>query len=123
MPADTGSPLAALAEAIALQQAGRLDAAEAVYARLLARDGRDAVVLINAGVLALARGDHAAAVRRLEQAVAIVPANAVAHAHLAAALRAAGRGDAAARSYERVLALRPGDAAATAALATLRARS
>ncbi|MEP6679437.1 MAG: tetratricopeptide repeat protein, partial [Betaproteobacteria bacterium] len=50
-----------LADAFGLQQAGRLDEAEAAYAKLLAKTPDDPVALINAGALALARNDLPAA--------------------------------------------------------------
>jgi Flp pilus assembly protein TadD len=78
----SGSVLRDIADAIALQQQGRLDDAERVYRKLLAQDDRDPTVLVNAGLLALARNDVAAALARLERAIKIVPANRIAHAAL-----------------------------------------
>ena len=66
---EDGSALRALARAIDLQQRGRLDDAEREYASLLSRNGRDPTVLVNAGALALARGDVDASIARLSAAV------------------------------------------------------
>ncbi len=104
---DDGGALRAIARAIELQQRGRLDDAEAVYARLLARDDRDPTVLINAGVLALTRGDVPTAVARLQRAVALVPANAVAQGNLGFALIHAGRPADALATLDRAVALKP----------------
>src|SRR5688572_14710021 len=102
-----GSSLRALARAIDLQQRGRLDDAEREYAALLARNGRDPTVLINAGVLALARGDVDASIERLSAAATLVPANAVAQGNLGYALIHARRHDAALAALDRAIALKP----------------
>jgi len=96
-----------LAEAFRLQQAGRLDDAEAAYAKLLARDPDDPVALINAGALALARDDVAAALDRLERAVAHVPRNAIAQNNLGFAQIRAARFAAALTSLDRAVAQKP----------------
>ena len=102
-----GSALEALARAIDLQQRGRLDDAEREYASLLSRNARDPTVLINAGVLALARGDVDASIARTSAATALVPANAIAHANLGYALIHAHRYDAALAALDRAVALKP----------------
>ena len=71
-----------LADAFALQQAGRLDDAEAAYAKVLAKMPDDPVALINAGALALTRDDLPMALARLTRAVQHVPANAIARNNL-----------------------------------------
>jgi Flp pilus assembly protein TadD len=106
-PVPDGRALRTIARAIELQQKGRLDDAEALYARLLDDDGRDPTVLINAGVLAAARGDTARAIERLARAASIVPDNAIAHANLGFALLNAGRHDDALASLDRALARKP----------------
>ena len=104
---DDGDTLRAIARAVDLQQKGRLEDAEAVYAKLLAGDARDPTVLINAGALALARGDVAGAVARLERAVSVVPANAVAHGNLGFAMIHAGRPLEALAALDRAVLLKP----------------
>jgi len=106
-PRDETEALRAIARAIELQRAGRLDDAEGVYASLLARDDRDATVLVNAGVLALARNDVTTSVGRLTRAVEIAPNNAVARANLGFALIRAGRDAEALASLDRAVALKP----------------
>jgi Flp pilus assembly protein TadD len=104
---DDGDALRAIARAVELQQRGRLDDAEAVYARLLARDDSDPTVLVNAGVLALTRGDVPTAVARLQRAVTLVPANAVAQGNLGFALIHAGRPADALATLDRAIVLKP----------------
>src|SRR5437879_3939307 len=70
--------LKGLAEAFALHQSGRFEDAERAYAKVLSTDPDDAVALINAGALALARDDVDRAVARLSRAVESVPNNAAA---------------------------------------------
>jgi tetratricopeptide (TPR) repeat protein len=96
-----------LAEAFRLQQAGRLAEAEAAYARLLAKTPDDAIALINAGALALARNDVVQAVARLERAVELVPANAIAQNNLGFALINAGRFADALAMLDRAVARKP----------------
>jgi len=103
----SGAALRALARAVELTQSGRLDDAEAVYAKLLAQAPRDPTVLINGGVLALSRGDVAGALARLARAVEVVPGNAIAHGNLGFALLAAGRASDALAALERAVAIKP----------------
>lgn len=103
----SGAALRALARAVELAQAGRLDDAEAAYAKLLAESPRDPTVLINAGALALSRGDVAAALARCARAVEVVPRNAIAHGNLGFALLAAGRAGDALAALDRAVAIRP----------------
>ncbi len=102
-----GTTLRDIARAIELQQGGRLDEAEAIYAKLLAADDRDPTTLINAGALSLARNDVATSIARLEAASALVPANAIAHANLGLALIHAGRHADALAALDRAVAHRP----------------
>ena len=104
--------VAELAEAFRLQQAGRFAEAETAYARLLAQHPDDAIALINAGVLALARNDVVRAISRLERAVALVPANAVAQNNLGFALISAGRFAEALSMLDRAVDHQPGYAQA-----------
>jgi len=80
--ASGGKALRQLAEAMRLQQAGRLDDAEALYAAIIGKYPDDATALINGGVLALTRGDVAKAIARLTVAVRVAPRNAIAHNNL-----------------------------------------
>lgn len=103
----SGAALRALARAAELAQAGRLDDAETLYAKLLADSPRDPTLLINGGALALSRGDLPAALARLTRGVAVAPANAIAHGNLGFALLAAGRLAEAIDALERAVALKP----------------
>lgn len=104
---DPGTSLKGLARAAELQSHGRLDDAERVYAKLIADDDGDPTVLINAGMLALAREDLDAAIARLERACEIVPRNAVAHAQRGLALMRVGRTDEAREAFQRSMAIAP----------------
>jgi tetratricopeptide (TPR) repeat protein len=95
-----------LADAFALQQAGRLDDAEAAYAKVLAKMPDDPVALINAGALALTRDDLPMALARLTRAVQHVPANAIARNNLGFAQLRSGLLDAALASFERAIAVK-----------------
>jgi tetratricopeptide (TPR) repeat protein len=106
-PHEDGTTLRELSRAIALQQKGRLDDAERVYASLLAQADRDPTVLVNAGVLALARGDVASSIQRLQRAVDVAPSNAVAQGNFGFALMHAGRDVEALAALDRAIALKP----------------
>jgi tetratricopeptide (TPR) repeat protein len=114
-----GGALRDLAQAIAHRERGRLDEAERLLARLVARDDRDVTVLVNAGIVARERNDLATALARLSRAVYVMPRNAVARAELGIALASAGRIEEARRELARALELAPGLALAQRALAAL----
>ena len=107
MHADTLSGRAALAQAFALQQSGRLDEAEAAYANVLASDPANAAALTNAGALALARSDVAVAVARFQRATELAPKQAFAYNNLGFALIRAGRDAEALAELERAVTLQP----------------
>jgi len=109
---DAGAPLRKLGEAARLHEAGRLDAAEAAYAALLERYPDDPTALINAGVLAMSRGDAGTAVARLERAVRLLPDNAIARNNLGFARLTAGRDREALADFDRAIELQPGYAQA-----------
>jgi tetratricopeptide (TPR) repeat protein len=102
-----GAALRKLAEAMRLQQAGSLDAAEAVYAALLREHPDDPTALINAGVLAVSRGDAAQAIDRLARALRHLPRNAIAHNNLGFAHLQAGDPAEALKALEAAVALQP----------------
>ena len=103
----SGAALRAIARAVELTQAGRLEDAEALYAKLLGQSPGDPTVLVNAGVLALSRGDVALALARLARGVQVAPNNAVARGNLGFALLAAGRPAEALDALERAVAIKP----------------
>ncbi|HRE17763.1 MAG TPA: methyltransferase domain-containing protein [Rhodocyclaceae bacterium] len=84
------TPSTSLDDALALHEAGCLDAAEAAYRTLLAEhpDHADALHLL--GVLHHQREQHAAALPLIAQAVALDPERALFHGNLGAVLLALG---------------------------------
>jgi tetratricopeptide (TPR) repeat protein len=105
--------------AVAHDQAGRRDRAEALYRKVLQRvpDHADALHLL--GVIANKRGRHQRAIQLIERALASVPDFPTAHLNLGIALQAAGRRADAAESYQRAIALRPDYAIAHCNLAAI----
>jgi tetratricopeptide (TPR) repeat protein len=101
-----------LAEAFALQQAGRLAEAEQAYNRILAEqpDHFDSLHLL--AIIFHQRGDHAKALQHLDLALEINPNNIPALNNRGIALRALKRFEDALASYDRALALWPGYAEA-----------
>jgi tetratricopeptide (TPR) repeat protein len=104
---DAGAPLRKLGDAARLQQAGQLDAAEAAYAALLRDHPDDTTALINGGVLALSRGDAAAAIDRLARAARLVPRNAIARNNLGFARLHAGDDPRALADFDEAVRLQP----------------
>ena len=88
-------------------KAGRLDRAEALYRKVLAKSPADADAHNLLGTVALARGRPVRAIQLLEKAVALAPAFAPAYSNLGNAYRAAGRQNEAANAYRRAIALSP----------------
>lgn len=105
MPADTADELVLLGRAFELQQAGRLPEAEALYAQVLAANPDDPTALVNAGAVALARGDFRLAIARFERVVRLAPRNAVARSNLGFALIRAGHDSEALAALDRAVAL------------------
>lgn len=103
---------ATLAQALALQNEGRLLEALTVYRAVLEREPLNVEALHLTGLAEAARGDAAEAVRLIATAVKLQPANAILQANLGAALSAAGRHAEALSAYDRTLAAQPGLAAA-----------
>ena len=95
-------------EALALHQAGRLDAAEAGYRAILKRLPASFHALHMLGALHGQRDDWAEAEQLIARAVEVDPSVAAAHVNLGNARRLLGRRDEALASYERALALQPG---------------
>ncbi len=105
MPSTHGAALGLLARAFDLQQRGRLDEAESLYEQALAADPDDVTALVNAGAVALARGEPSQAVLRLAHAVQVAPRNAVAHDNLGLALLHVNRAEDALSACDRAVAL------------------
>jgi len=103
---------ALLKEAVALHQAGKLDAAQARYRQVLARAPRQFDALHLLGVIKRQQGDAREAATLIAQAIDINPAQATAHCNLGAALQDLGRSEEALASYDAALNLDPGYALA-----------
>jgi predicted TPR repeat methyltransferase len=102
----------AVREALSYHQNGRVAEAYEIYRRLLSQHPAHPDLLNLAGAAALQMGDHRAARRHLEAALAARPDFADAHANLATALQATGAHQDARRHLDRCLALKPDDLAA-----------
>jgi tetratricopeptide (TPR) repeat protein len=96
-----------LQQALELHQAGHLDAAEALYRRILEAEPRHSEALHFLGVAAFQRGDNEAAVDLITQAIHWNGTDASLHANLGLVLKALGRLEEAAASYRRALQLHP----------------
>lgn len=109
-----------IADALAHHEAGRLDAAEAIYRDLLAGDPGHLDALHLLGLARLARGAAEEAISLIERAIALAPDVVPLKASYGDALRAAGRDADAASAYEKVAAGDPGNVAAVINLASIR---
>lgn len=96
-----------LAEALALHQAGRLQEAEARYARILARQPGNFLARYHQGLAKLQRGDLEGGARALEQAVKLQPDHAQARYDLGRALSLLSRHAQARGHFERLVGLQP----------------
>lgn len=100
-------PTDLLAQAVRQHQQGRLDAAQALYRRVLDADPRQFDALHLSGVIERQRGRPAQAVDLIGQALAVDPQQARAHSNLGAALADLGRVAEALASYDTALRLDP----------------
>ncbi|MHC4077363.1 MAG: tetratricopeptide repeat protein, partial [Planctomycetota bacterium] len=101
-------------------QAGRIEAAEALYREVLETDPRNAEALHGLGLVHYQRGDLQDAAERIRQSIGINSTHALYHYHLGVVLQAQGEGGSAAASFRRCLDLDPGSADAHAALGGVR---
>jgi predicted O-linked N-acetylglucosamine transferase (SPINDLY family) len=103
-------PVATIPEALTLalqhHQAGRLQQAEALYRQILQVAPDHPEVLHRLGVLAHQRGEHAVAVRLIQQAIGYNPHEARFHNNLGAAYQALEKLEEAEAQYRKALALR-----------------
>ena len=98
---------ALMAQAQALQNAGRLGQAEPLYREVLRRSPRHFDALHSLGMLAFQAGHAQAAADLLAQALAVRPEEAGAHGNLGYVLHVLGRFDEALQSLERALQRQP----------------
>ena len=96
-----------MAQAQALQNAGRIGDAERVYREVLRRSPRHFDALHSLGMLAFQAGHPQAAADLIAQALAVDPQDAAAHGNLGYALHVLGRHAEALQSLERALGVRP----------------
>ena len=96
-----------MAQAQALQNAGRIGDAERVYREVLRRSPRHFDALHSLGMLAFQAGHPQAAADLIAQALAVDPQDVVARGNLGYALHVLGRHDEALQSLERALSVRP----------------
>ncbi len=100
-------PDAAFAAALGQHRAGQLGAAERLYREVLSREPRHAPALHFLGVLAHQRGESAAAVELIGQAIAADGSIPDFHYNLGVILEATGRRDDAAARYRGATELKP----------------
>jgi protein O-GlcNAc transferase len=98
---------ALLSQAVAFHRAGQLDEAERLYRSVLELQPKNFDGLHLLGVIQYQRGEPAEAVRRFDQAIAIVPNSADAHSNRGNALLALKRFEQALASYDQALVLKP----------------
>jgi tetratricopeptide (TPR) repeat protein len=115
--------LAHLQSAVLLHQAGRLDEAEKIYAKVLKADPRNANALNLMGTIATARARYPEAKKYFERAMQCAPHRADVPFNLGVALTALGDEDGARAAYERALARDPRYADATLNLGVLLQKS
>jgi protein O-GlcNAc transferase len=94
-------------QALSLHQAGQLADAEQLYQKILAADPQHFDSLHLLGVIHAQRGEHEAALRQIDAALAVNPNVAQAYNNRGASLLALGRHDDALASFERATALAP----------------
>ena len=97
----------ALAQAVALHQAGNLPQAEQIYRQVLQADSRNADAWHLLGVVYSQVNRHDAAVEHIRRAIALNPGQAVFHANLGAALQKLKRVDESLAFFRRALELNP----------------
>ncbi len=93
--------------ALALHQEGQLEAARKRYRQILRKEPAHAHALHLLGLLDFQQGDHAAAITRIAQAIALNPRNPAFHSNLANAQQQLGRLEEALGGYDQAIALKP----------------
>lgn len=101
-----------LDRAVRHHRAGKLDAANAIYGRILDVEPNHPEALNLSGVIAHQMGNQETAIRLIERAISINDANASYYNNLGEAYRVFGRNQQAINAYERALQINPTDVAA-----------
>jgi len=96
-----------LMEALALQQEGRLEEAQAAYRRVLRLQPKHFDALHLLGVIAAQQRNFAEAVELINSAIKVNPSNAAAHYNLGYALEDLKRYPAAIKAYDNAIKLKP----------------
>jgi predicted O-linked N-acetylglucosamine transferase (SPINDLY family) len=107
-PKGMANTSALFAQALALQQAGRLVDAEICYKQVLAVNGKDLNALNNLGTLYLQHGRLHEGIQLIRRSLDISPGQPYIHMNLGNALRGLKRLDEALSSYDRTIALKSG---------------
>ncbi|MDP6590132.1 MAG: tetratricopeptide repeat protein, partial [Alphaproteobacteria bacterium] len=107
---DSGAIAAAIEEGLAHHRAGRREAAEALYRRVLEIEPEQPDALHLLGVIAHQRGMHGEAIENIQRAIAASATTARYHNSLGEAYRASGEAEQAMAAYRRALDLDPGHA-------------
>jgi uncharacterized protein (TIGR02466 family) len=113
MSQQTNSVASELDRAIRHHQAGELDAARAIYCRILDADPNHPDALNLSGVIAHQAGNQETAIRLIEQAISVNGTNASYYNNLGEAYRAFGRNQDAIVAYQGALQIYPRDVAAS----------
>jgi tetratricopeptide (TPR) repeat protein len=100
-------PVQLLREGIEQHRGGKLDRAAELYRQALNADPAEADALHLLGVIAHQRADHAAAIERIKQAIAINGRSAAYHSNLGVAYRSLKRTAEALAAFRRALELEP----------------
>jgi uncharacterized protein (TIGR02466 family) len=101
-----------LSRAVRLHQAGNLDAAKAIYGRILDANPDHPDALNLSGVIAHQTGNQESAIELIERAIGFNDANASYYNNLGEAYRAFGQNHLAIDAFEHALRINPGDVAA-----------
>ncbi|HEY9010780.1 MAG TPA: tetratricopeptide repeat protein, partial [Devosia sp.] len=101
-----------MGQGLSLHQSGRIAEAQAIYARVLAKEPSHPAANHLTGLAFLQRGDSAAAVRHLQRAVRVRGNDPEYLASLGTALNAAGRPEEALEAFDKSLKLQPNNPAA-----------
>lgn len=107
-----GSASEQLMQAVTLHQAGKLDAAEAQYRRILNDDAGNADALHYLGMIAYQRSGHIEACELIERAIRIRDSVPAYHCNLGNAYKQQRKFEQAIAAYQRAIALDPGFAVA-----------
>lgn len=101
-----------LQHGLQLQQSGKLEEAGAAYRQVLSAEPKQPDALHLLGLVESAKGQHAAAVQLIQQAIQVLPQNTIFWCNLGVTLRQAGRIKEAITAYAKALEVDPNNAEA-----------